>query len=367
MRGLPVLGVLALSCGARTGLSAPCLIPLEREKPAVVFLVEWNAACDNYRGGCSSDSLYEGRDLYEAVRYTLANVVPILDDVARLGAIPTSTVRLVESSRVPDLPDGGDDPAYWCGSPPALTVPIGEGHGAQVERYFSVEEWPHGHEGPNGAGGVLPALPIVERALMAAGNARTPRWILLIDNGSRGCTPRFEHGCTWDLFLDDCTEIDDARYAAIRAVYEALASRDVRTLVVGLRRFTPDGWPYLLQQRILNAEAEGGGLARADDSYYPVHFYDYADVPALEAVLREQIVTPYYCTLYATAPVPDPTTVVMIAPGGGEAPLRDPTHRDGWDFLDTTHRRIGLFGAACDRATSMPARLSLLAAGQECF
>lgn len=348
-----LLAPLALGCGARTGLSEPCIITLEREKPAVVFLVRWNAACDNYRGECFSDNLFQGRDVYQVVRFTLANVVPLLDDIARIGAMPTQTIRY--SERVEE-PDGSRE--EWCATPPALTVPIGEFHGSLVERYFSLEEWPHG-DGPNGPGNTLPNVPVVERALLAAGTARTPRLVILIAAG--GGSPFFCPGVP-----DSALDLDDADYARIRAVFAGPASRGVRTLVVGMRRDTMDGWPDLRAEGILNAQAEGGGLPRADDAHYPIRFYDYADVPALEAVLRERVVAPFYCTLYATEPVPDPAAVVMIAPDAGDAPLRDPTHRDGWDFLDGTHRKIGLFGGACERTLSNPGRLSLLVRGREC-
>lgn len=350
---LSMLAAVASSCGARTELSQPCAIPLEREKPVVVFLVKWDAQCNNERGGCSDEFLYDGRDLIEVVRHSLAHILPVLDDVARIGAMPTQTIRFGDPEPGSG-PDGGWDPG-WCATPPGLTVAIGEGHGPRVEEYFSPEQWPFERR-PNGQGSVLPNLPVVERELLAVGTDRTPRFLILIDSGRCGCPG--DPGCS--------VHFDEADYAEVRARFAALVSRGIRTLVVGMRRFgEPDHWPQLNEIRLLSAEAEGGGLARADDGREPILFYEYTDVPAIEAVLHERIVRPFYCTLYPTAAVRDPDAVVLIAPGGGEAPPRDPTHRDGWDFLDATHGTIGLFGGACERAISSPRRLSLLVPGLE--
>lgn len=342
-----LLAALAGACGARTALDEPCIVPLERERPAIVFLVEWSAACDNYRGGCAADSLFQGLDQFEVTRLTLGNVLPLLDDVALIGAMPTQTIRYGDPV---DDPDGSSE--NWCATTAGLTVPIGEGHASLVERYFSLEEWPHG-AGPNGQGAVLPALVEVERALLAAGNHRTPRFIVLIDAGDRGCPG-----------VDGVLDVDEDVHEAIRAVFAALVERGIRTLVIGMRRFTADGWPFLRQQEILNAEADGGGLARSDDAFYPVWFYDYVDMPAIDEVLHAEIVAPYYCVLHLPRPVPDASAAVMIALDGQDVPRRDSDRVDGWDFLDAS--RVGLFGMACERAIASPRSFALRVSATGC-
>lgn len=342
---------LAASCGARTGLDEPCWIPLEREEPAIVFLVQWNAHCDDYGGDCWSGDLFDGRDLFEASRSVLAALVPMLDGIARMGAMPSQTISVDDP--IPDLPDGGWNPE-WCATPPELAVPIGDLQGALVQRYFSLARWPHGSV--NGQGTVLPNLPVVERALLDAGGERTRRFVVLIDSGRRGCPG----------LPDSSTRIDDSDYAQIRAAFAGLASRGVRTLVVGLRAFTEDGEPFLAQERILNAEAEGGGLARAAGSGDPIQFYDYADLPAVESIVHREIVVPFHCTLYAAEPVTDPTAVELSPIGAGEAPRHDPTRVDGWDFLDDARTTVGLFGAACERTVREGTTYRFLVLGGSC-
>ncbi|MCZ7677933.1 MAG: hypothetical protein M5U28_03775 [Sandaracinaceae bacterium] len=36
--------------GARTALTEPCVIPLRRERPIVVYLVDWAGGCERWRG-----------------------------------------------------------------------------------------------------------------------------------------------------------------------------------------------------------------------------------------------------------------------------------------------------------------------------
>ncbi len=283
-----VLVLLAVGCGARTALDQPCLIPLSRVKPAVVFLVQWNAYCDNTDGDCPPDDLFHGRDLAQVVRFTLSQLIPQLDTIALIGAMPTQTISI--SDRIDDLPDGGWNPA-WCATPSALAVPIGAFHGASIQEYFSVGRWPA--RSPNGQGTVLPNLPVVEDALLSQGTAATRRLVILIDSGRRGCPG----------LADSSSTITDANYRQIRELFAQLTSSGLRTLVVGMRSVGASGVPDLTSEARLNAEAEGGGLARHDDSEHPVRFYDYANTRVLTSIIHDQVVVPYYCTLYASTAV----------------------------------------------------------------
>lgn len=334
---------LFAGCGARTGLDLPWIVHLEREPPAIVFLVHWDAGCDNSVGTCHPSDLYAGgRDYGEAVRFTLAQLVPALDEVALLGAMPSQTLRLGvdgPESEAPAWP-ASDSPG-WCWTPPELTVPLGAGHGSLVQQYFSHESWPAGIGAPNGQGALIPNLPVVESALLAAGTERTDRLLVLIDDGSRGCDE-----------VDALVVIDERRYAEIAGLYEEMNSHGVRTLVIGITKPWPAHYVHSQHQlRVLNAEAEGGGLPREpEDEGNPVFWYDYQDVGALQEVLRREIVMPYWCTLFAIEPIPSEVPVTMISTSGAEVPLRDSTRTNGWDFPDAERTSIGLFGDACEFA-----------------
>lgn len=335
---------LCNSCGARTGLEAPRVVPLRRAAPVIVFLVDWDANCDNAAGTCFADELYDGgRDHYEAVRYALGNIVPMLDDVALIGAMPSQTLRLGvdgPESAAPGWP-ASDSPG-WCWTPGELSVPIGRSHGRVVEHYFSRVSWPVG-ERPNGQGALLPNLPVVERALFEASTERSRRLLILVDDGERGCGDQLDAG----------GRIDEARYVGIRDHYARLAERGVRTLVVGLTApFSAYAVHSEHELQILNAEAEGGGLPRVpEDESNPVLWYDYQDERAIQEVLEREIVTPYWCTLFTPEPVHEDARVELISTSANaEAPEYDPTRSRGWDFLDPDGTTLGLFGAACEAA-----------------
>jgi len=349
--GAIVALLLASSCGARTALSEPCIIPLEREPAAVVYLVHWTFACHRGGGRCLDDELLAGRDKFEAIRHSLAYTLEVIDGVALTGAMPTQTIRIEDL--IPDLPDGGVNPA-WCATPEELTVAIGPNNGSSVQAYFDPAAW-SGLRHPNGKGPVLPNLTVVESSLLSEGSARTRRLLILLDTGTRGC-----YG------PDDSSLIDDAHYAEIRGAFERLADQGIRTLVMGMtREFEP--WQYEVQGplRTLSAEAEGGGLARDPTPDDPGLFYDYADEAAVLPVLHDEIVAPFYCTLYPTEPAPGPANVALISSSGDDLP-HDPSHLDGWDFTDADHTTIRLFGAACDSTIESRASFHLLVQGAEC-
>lgn len=349
--GAIVALLLASSCGARTALSEPCTIPLEREPAAVVYLVHWTLACHRGDSRCLENWLLGGRDKFEAISHSLSYTLEVIDGVALTGAMPTQTIRLEDL--IPDLPDGGVNPA-WCATPEELTVGIGPDNGSSLQAYFDPAAW-SGLRHPNGRGLVLPNLPVVERSLLRAGSARTRRLLILLDTGGRGCSGP-----------DYSSLIDDARYAEIRGAFERLADEGIRTLVLGMTRdFEP--WQYEVQGRLrtLSAEAEGGGLARDPTPDNPGLFYDYADEAAVRPVLHDELVAPFYCTLYATEAAPGPANVALISSSGDELP-HDPSHLDGWDFADADYTTIHVFGPACDSAIESRASFHLLVQGAEC-
>lgn len=332
-------------CGARTRPVTPCIIPLVREKAAVVFLIEWEAS-----GGPpytpSPIYLLGGHQRVSAAMYALNYIIPTIDDVSLIGAMVSQTIRYGDV--IPDVPDAADGPG-WCAPATALGVPIAEGHGSEVIPYLTNELV------PNGRGLVLADLPGVEGQLLATGGLHTPRFVILIDDG--------EHACPGP---DDYTHITPSDSAAIESQLAALLAAGVRTIVIGMTPQDLSLDEFVVQQgfSVMNAEAQGGGVQRTDAR--PYLYYDFADSAAVSNVLQSTIVRPYYCTLYLRAAIANRSDVGLVDASGGRAPARDTTRANGWDWTDEAHGQITLFGPACEAAVASHEQFEIIDRGAVC-
>jgi hypothetical protein len=93
---------------------------------------------------------------------------------------------------------------------------------------------------------------------------------------------------------------------------------------------------------LLNAMAVAGGRPQAGlTSYYPAN-----NQAELQAALQSIAVSVISCSI-PLEEAPDLPDLVRVYMDGGTVP-RDTSHQNGWDYTDSGHLEIMLYGAACE-------------------
>ena len=158
----------------------------------------------------------------------------------------------------------------------------------------------------------------------------SPKIILLATDGLPTCA-------------GNSASADDSA-AAPPAVAAALAA-GIKTFVVGISTGgTAD--------TTLSKMAEAGGLARTGTtpSYYPV-----SNTGDLAAAIRTLVGVAATCTFQiGPNPTTDGTTGLdhIDVLGDGNAISRDPSHANGYDYIDSTMQAIQVYGPLCDQIMS---------------
>ncbi|HEY7376052.1 MAG TPA: hypothetical protein VIF57_28080 [Polyangia bacterium] len=217
-----------------------------------------------------------------------------------------------------------------CTLASTAAVDVGPGHGAAIAAAIA------GATSANG--GVVGYSTTPTRAgvagaatYLSALTDKLHKFILLATDGQPTCSPAGIGG-------DDST-------AAIGAV-DAARAAGLATFVVGISTGASSA------DSTLSLMAKMGGLPRtgATPSYYPV-----TSAADLAAAIRTLIQFAATCTFQiGPAPTTDGTTSLdNIDVFGDGAPIsRDPTHADGYDYIDASMQSIQVYGPACDRIMS---------------
>src|SRR5262249_12974888 len=101
---------------------------------------------------------------------------------------------------------------------------------------------------------------------------------------------------------------------------------------------------------VLNNLAIAGGEAQPNTNPLANKFYlasDQTDLANAIKAIAGVIVT---CSFSVPLPLAAPDMVTVNI--GATSVPRDPTHTAGWDYGDTTHTTIEVFGSSCDTITS---------------
>ena len=163
-----------------------------------------------------------------------------------------------------------------------------------------------------------------------------PKFILLATDGAPTCHPT----------LPNPGSASDAD-GAVMAV-EAAKTAGFPTFVVGVATSTDVGADMTLSR----AAVAGGYPRTVTPSYYPV-----TNTADLVTALGEIIGIVATCT-FQIGPAPNAFTNVdkIDVFGDQNKILRDATRADGWDYTDTSHNTIEVFGPTCEAIKSATIR-----------
>ncbi len=328
-----------LGCGAKTGLRVPCVIPLEPVRPAVVLVLD------------HSNSMHaptpDGRSSWQVLTDTLSIVLPALDAQIDVGA-------LVFPQRRIDINTPGCDVRLDLGSP------VHAMNASSTLTYVASTGEPSGG---------TPVYVAIERAAAAIGTpgpADPPRYIVLGTDGFPDCNADFTRdtcncpgpimSCVgsdgiWTGCLDDVRVVGELRDLARRRVY---------TFVIGIETdATPlDPRAYA----ILDAMAIAGGQPSTATNH---RFYPGSTPESLTTSFRSTLGSLAACRLRAPSLDVIAAGCSLSAEGIGVIPL-DPSHLDGWDWIDASRGELQVFGSACDHVVRAGARPRLVTAARSC-
>jgi von Willebrand factor type A domain len=202
--------------------------------------------------------------------------------------------------------------AQACGASPTVEVPVSGTSAAAIRASI------------DGAGAPTGGTPTTATVQAATAYLRSltfpfPRYIVLATDGAPTC-------------LGDSAQMrDDAR--AIAAIEEAAAA-GFNTYVIGIATAPADN-------DTLNRMAEAGGTARPGATrYYPAS--NRAELNAALDAITASLIT---CVFPLAHRPPDPSFVTVTV--GGAPILRDPSHRQGWDYSNG-ETAIQVYGQACE-------------------
>lgn len=287
-------------CGGRTSLRAPRQIPLEGTRPEVILLLDHSSSMGAYT--------QDGRTYWGALRDALHVVLPPLDDAVAFGSLIFPVAR----SGTRDL---------FCVTPSDLSVP------ARLHNATAVLNDVDASGAPSGGTPTYEALRVVESYVRAHQNDGVLRFVVLGTDGIPSCAA----GGVRDVLT----------------VLEEMAREGVQTLVIGIE---PErAAPGSSFSTALDQMAVAGGRPRPEGEGAG-RFYSATTPDEIASVFEETLGSLAYCRLHA-----DLSGVRVedhqLHARGGPMPPHDPTHVDGWDWIDQARGEIEIYGASCRRVT----------------
>jgi hypothetical protein len=203
-------------------------------------------------------------------------------------------------------------------------------------------------DGASPVGGTPTALALDLAAQELSASRAVVRAIVVATDGAPNCNDALPFGTCTCTAVDPAscrigTEgathcLDDTR--TVGTITAIFGTRKIPVYVVGIGVTSSFG-------ATLDAMAIAGGRPRAAaPRYYP------ADTPAelsdAFTIVRDSVAK---CS-YITPSSPDAPDSIAVAVGGVEV-RRDPSHVDGWDWVDQAYGHLQLFGPSCARASAL--------------
>jgi hypothetical protein len=368
-----LVGLLACvlqGCGAKTSIWRPCEIEVQPSTPQVVVVVDRSSTAGALCGHIDVERGWHDVACWGHERQMLDQVLPALGADAATGLYVFPEIGVAAMRR-----DG------FCATPSDLLVPIAphavgtilsqlhQGDDGTATFWNTPDFWPWG------GSPVYAALEVARRALDAAPSP-APRFVVLSSMGISNCNA--------DLTPAECECFNDWGPAAslgplvcltdsnndvrgcsdTRRVVDtiaALRAADIRTMVIVFDP-TPSVPPGTAEDRFHVAAAQAGGLAASGT--HP--WYAMSDSAAIERAFDGQIAPAGWCQPRAASVPASPDDWFLQSRARGRVP-RDPTHVEGWDWVDAAAGTLRLYGAACEAAMQDRGGLNLVAAHERCF
>ncbi len=292
--------------------------------PQIMFVLDRSGSM-NYELGADVEASPGFPSRWTSLRSALSQAIVPFDQQIAMGA--------------KFFPEANADPfdaVNACITVDGVGISPGLGHAQSIINVFDTTE-PVGGTPTNAA--------LVQAAEFLAASRTVSRAMVLATDGAPNCNGALDHNtcvCT-AATTQQCRVDDEGAYnclddvATIASLQNIFGVRKIPVFVIGLggASFT----------NVLDAMAVAGGRPRAaSPKYYPATTT--ADLNAAFAAVRDSVAK---CTYITPSAPQDPNNIEVVV-ANGSIP-RDPTHTEGWDWIDQAYGQLQLFGTACDTAS----------------
>jgi hypothetical protein len=196
--------------------------------------------------------------------------------------------------------------------------------------------------------GGTPTADAVDRAAQEISSSRAvSRAIVLATDGAPNCNGALDQDtCTCTSVAPTaCSDspngatscLDDAR--TVKVIAETFADRKIPVYVIGIGVTASFA-------NTLDAMAVAGGRPRSGTPRYYAATTP-AELTSAFGVIRDSVAK---CSYITPSSPTDPNAIVVEL--DGKVLVRDPSHAEGWDWIDQAYGHLQLFGAACDAASA---------------
>ena len=265
---------------------------------------------------------------WDTLRDALFQTITPLDNQLAMGA-----------KFFPEVNPGGQTPAdEACAVDNGVPIPPARGNVNQIINVFDTTD-------PNGGTPTSEALRLAAQFL--SGTRGVARTMILATDGAPNCNADLDKTrCTCTSVSNNCANanggefqcLDDTR--SINTISDIFQMMKIPVYVIGIGSTER---PEFL--KVLDDMAVAGGRPRPTT---PKH-YNVQSAADLQSALASIGASIAKCT-YLTPSAPTDPNAISVEINGKSIP-RDPTHMNGWDWVDQAFGELAFFGDACTAAS----------------
>lgn len=269
---------------------------------------------------------------WETLRESLSQTIVGFDQQLAMGA-----------KFFPEVVDDPFAPAdQACATDTGVGIPPARGNANTILSVFDTTE-------PRGGTPTEEALRLA--ATYLSDRRAVARTMILATDGAPNCNGQLDaNNCICTTRQNDCSQVPEGQYSclddtrAISTVADIFQNRKIPVYVIGI-----GGLERPEFGDVLDAMAVAGGRPRLNTP----HYYSVTTATEMKtafATIRDSIAK---CT-YITPSAPTDPNAISVSIGGRNIP-RDPSHQNGWDWVDQVFGELAFFGSACDAAGAVTA------------
>ncbi len=300
------------------------LTPAQAE---IVFLMDRSGSMDFGIDGKPSTGLNPSR--WNQLADALSPVLSSIEGTVQMGA-----------KFFPEPFNGGGDPESACLVESTIDVPLALNNAKAISSIFQSSS-------PGGGTPTAAAVKAGASILTSTDTRAVTRFMVLATDGAPNCAPdgKDPNTCVCTAVTQNqCKMSGDAfscldGNATVKAIADVLATQMVPTFVIGLGEQERPEFTTVLDQMAI-----AGGRPRDTAP----HYYKVLVQQDLTDAFTQIQASITQCTFVTPSKPDNPDAISIVV--NGVMVVNDPTHMNGWDYVNKNFGEIQLYGSACDLA-----------------